>query len=352
MEEPMRKTVAIVLSLVFYLANSAAIVQRPVSAATCPPVPTARQQALFDGWNSIAFPVDDANLYLLGVTVGGTWIPLVTVFEMSEPERIALADQWVGEQAGTEELDAYWNALKGCGIASPRPEGAEASSQVGFTSLESDRRCVEYVSNLKSQLRGAALTDGDIETVSSCRYTATGDWFHPSGPDDPRLRTGPILSACEKSTVADERARIDAQIASLEALLANTPNPAVRPGQKPATLLEAAQSISDPNGPRLRVEGASAPLWMDSYYQVLLSFMQDPANVNLLSYAQWSYLRSQSVVTRVQQGVNPYSKQAIGGMLTKTLTTPMDFREEIHIAEYFKWVITSGFVVVPSGESC
>jgi hypothetical protein len=66
-----------------------------------------RQNALSDGWTAIAYPDDTLIGGGLGITIGGTFISRDDLVALEQSQRSDIADAWVAEQGGTEELQAY-----------------------------------------------------------------------------------------------------------------------------------------------------------------------------------------------------------------------------------------------------
>lgn len=65
---------------------------------------TERQRALHAGWTDVAYGDDWIGHYLVA---GGRSITGDDLMSLDEDERILLADQWVADQQGTEELEGY-----------------------------------------------------------------------------------------------------------------------------------------------------------------------------------------------------------------------------------------------------
>lgn len=68
---------------------------------------TARQQSLSEGWNSVAFGPDENVPDYYVMTIAGTTTTAGDLRGMSDDDRMALADSWIAEVGGTEELEAY-----------------------------------------------------------------------------------------------------------------------------------------------------------------------------------------------------------------------------------------------------
>jgi hypothetical protein len=66
-----------------------------------------RQNALSDGWTAIAYPDDTLMGGGLGITIGGTFISRDDLLALEQSDRSDIADAWVAEQGGTEELQAF-----------------------------------------------------------------------------------------------------------------------------------------------------------------------------------------------------------------------------------------------------
>jgi hypothetical protein len=72
---------------------------------------TPRQQALAEGWRTIAYPEATQGDVItgegLGVTIGGEWIAVTDLLGLEQADRSTLADAWVAEQRGTDSLQKY-----------------------------------------------------------------------------------------------------------------------------------------------------------------------------------------------------------------------------------------------------
>jgi hypothetical protein len=79
---------------------------------------TERQQALATQWRDIAYPKVDERGFVQTqygllpaneayTQVGGQWIPVGEIAKLDDADRMAIADVWVAEQGGTEELKTY-----------------------------------------------------------------------------------------------------------------------------------------------------------------------------------------------------------------------------------------------------
>ena len=88
-------------------------------------------------------------------------------------------------------------------------------SNVPFPVTTGDQGCKSFANYwmYASQVGVSAQT---IKDISTCRQTRSGAWFLPTGPDDPRLVFGEVMTSTERAESAALRADILAQIALLQ----------------------------------------------------------------------------------------------------------------------------------------
>lgn len=124
---------------------------------------------------------------------------------------------------------------------------------------------------------GVAVDATVIEGLTNCRLSSAGEWFVPSGPWDPRLPAGSLLTESEREQTAALKSVLLTEIAELEASL----SPSIE------------QDIKRIYDPRARPvsghlrDGEMIGRARDRYTRVAQAFFLDPEHQLLADYAGW-----------------------------------------------------------------
>lgn len=116
-----------------------------------------------------------------------------------------------------------------------------------------------------------------IKDISTCRQTAHGTWFLPTGPNDPRLVPGEAMTSAEKAKTAALRADIIAQINALEEVVPTRLHyllNGIRTGDNRAVI----------EGIR---RGANVEPMRKTYTRLMQAFLISPDVQDLANYIGW-----------------------------------------------------------------
>ena len=116
-----------------------------------------------------------------------------------------------------------------------------------------------------------------VAAISDCRQDTSGAWFQASGPDDPRLAGGPVLSDDERARTAGLRGEITDQ---LDALLAGLPESLRR------SLDGLYDPVGRPGSGHLR-DGQRITQVRTSYERFVRRYLADPGHQAIADYVVW-----------------------------------------------------------------
>ncbi len=229
-----------------------------------------------------------------------------------------------------------WIALAGSlllvELAAAQGDGASPSPA---PNRAEDRACARVAREWADR---HGLDDEGIAVLSGCRQDAGGEWFLPTGPDDPRLPGGPVLSAPEEQRTADLLRRIETQLAGL-------------PATMPPWMVERLEELYDPINHAVTGHldpDAALAGFQDQYAAVLVSYLRDPANRALADHVWWWASRREAAFPQsecTRRALPPPVCGAVVSMLRINLPPfPWDLADPLVLADYLAWSLDNHLV--------
>ena len=185
---------------------------------------------------------------------------------------------------------------------------------------------------------GITATADDIAAISDCRQDASGGWFEATGPDDPRLAGGPILSDAERASTASLRGEILAQVEGLVARL-------------PADLRRGLDGLYDPDhrpgSGHLREGGRPGEL-RARYERAMRRYLIDPDHRVLAEYVTWLTERRAAAWGQIAVACQQPEPAAVGcGNMREALGIDgvpwtWDLEDPLILEDYLAWTLERG----------
>ncbi len=209
------------------------------------------------------------------------------------------------------------------------------SPATGQVSAE-DRACGDFAEEQLAS--GVGFSQKGIEVLAGCRRARSGQWFVPTGPDDPRLPGGPPLTATEAMATADLRRTITTQLTAFEATLAQTSYY----GPSFAKVLGDMESRISP--PHKALEYCNRQLYRSvqgPYEEVLVSFIADPDHYALAQYVAWWMSRREAArPPNLALQMNPMLLQAFLDQWDFTRAPwPWELADPLTLDEHLDWAL-------------
>ena len=208
------------------------------------------------------------------------------------------------------------------------------------SSSSDNAACAKWANEVLQNWQGSGLQADDLSIISNCYIDAYGRWFMATGPDDPRLDGGPVLTAQEAKNTKFIRDAIAKNVDEVLGWAATQPARMVAPNQAGGKSFRT--ELDELYSPTiLPVTGHYKPgaADYDFYWNRLLAVALDPDNTALSAYLSWQIDRITSLQLRACSNTNPYSKKACVNQLAGIPFYPGRLLDELLLAQFSKWVI-------------
>lgn len=174
-----------------------------------------------------------------------------------------------------------------------------------------------------------------------CFRDASGNWFHPTGPDAPRIPGGGILTDAEKAQTAELRRRLEADLAGFEAALDATP--LLQPIENEDGMVD--RSLKDTLDRMERGEySKSSPIWefiVDDYIAVFGPYFQNTEHQAFRQYTVWWSQRRTAAFpdTGMPLVGDEFRENLREGMRVEAWPWPWELRDPVTIDLYLEWAL-------------